>query len=417
MRKARSKENQFTPGRIMKAYKAATAFFGNRNPDGSLPKQQAVAKKLGLNPARLSEFLQVAWAENIIDVIITPPRGISGRDHVLREMEAKLLKKLEPFSPPLVDKNGRELREHKLLQIHVVSGGGEGMPFDSSNGRIDPVVHNHVMERVCRRAADEFYSLLKFEYEKMNVNGYLYCGIGWSQTCKQTVSLMRLSTDYFSNLVVCPLIGIIGHKFTSLDANALATTLANALSGTSTKIPFPALKPPDLDISRLRSVSRALEDVEKCSIGISGIAPAYTERPNLNSGMLARKMIDREQLQELKALRCVAELQGHYFDIHGRHIPTKKIGFVPVGVDAQQMQRMPIFMIVVGPKREKLLPAIVSIKAGICSHLVLEHNMARYILSGKHDEELQLVSTGHGGLSLRRKSLDYHIANRGRKTF
>jgi len=108
---------------------------------------------------------------------------------------------------------------------------------------------------------------------------------------------MQFATEPHADLVVCPLIGMMGHRETPLDSNYLAFRLASILSGTSIKLPCPCLRPPHLDLEALRPVKRA---------------------------------------------------------------------------------------------NEKILPALITIKAGICTDLVISQKMAQYILDKKNEAELRL---------------------------
>lgn len=47
-------------------------------------------------------------------------------------------------------------------------------------------------------------------------------------------------------------------------------------------------------------------------------------------------------------------------------------------------------MIVVKPDIDRILPAIVLIKAGVCSDLVIDHQTAHYILNDKNNEILKI---------------------------
>ncbi len=390
--KPNHKREKFNSADLIMAYQVATEYFLRRREDGGLEKQNKIAEEMGMAAPRFSEFLDIAWRAGIVNVIITPPEGGSSDFRELRNLELKLTEKLKRFSPPLVDEHGKNVRDHKLVRIHVVSSITH-IDLDSGSKEDDESKNrSSVTAHICSRAAKEFYSLLKEAYHKHKQEGRepLYCGIGWSRTCERILNLLQFDTEHYPDLVVCPLIGIMGHKETPLDSNFLAFRLASILSGTSIKLPCPCLRPPDLNLEVLRPVKRALEEISQCKIGISGIAPAYYPNRAFHATPLARKMIDEEQFERIKKLGGVAEISCHYFDINGRSLPHQELGFVPVGVTVEQMQRMPRFMIVVSPEKEKILPAIVAIKSGICSDLVLSQKMAQHILDREHEEELRL---------------------------
>lgn len=385
----KKKREPFTPAQLRMAYKVATHYYLRRRSNGALEKQNIVAEELGLQPPRFSEYLNIAWQAGLIDVILTPPEGIGSDYHALRKLELRLFDKLEKFSPPLIDGEGNMVRKHKLCQIHIVPS---GPPISSelnltSNEWLS--LRGHLMARICKKAAIEFYSLIKKTYKTRNEEN-LYCGIGWGRTCERTVSLMDISEDSYPSLVVCPLVGNVGQV--PFDANVLAYELANRLSGTSINLPCPSVRPLKLELETLEPVSRALGEISHCQIALSGIGAAYYEHMPFKSKLVERKILTDKMLNKIIKQGAVAELQCHYFDINGHLIPYDVAGVVPVGIDIMGTRQMPRFLVVVSPDSEKILPAVVTIKAGICSDLVIDQGVALFLLDDKNNKKVGLES-------------------------
>lgn len=394
-------EKKATPAQLVNAYKAAVEYYLHPNSDGSLKTQREVAKKIGVDPARLSERLDTAWKEDLIVVFINSPEGI-GRDYYnVRGLEIRALEKLQQFSPHLRGSRGKTLSERRLRGVHITprSGGPKNEEGNHSSDTLHATeghlsqgkIIQSIMARTSIKAASLFYDLIRDHHRKSSRrNELLYAGIGWSRTADRIVNLMPIASEPFSNLIICPLIGIMGHRETYLDANFLAHSLSERLGADSRKLPYPCIKPPHFRVKELRSVSRALEDINCCSIAISGLGVAFHENKPFNSRLVERKMITQKTLNKIKGLGAVAELQCNYFDINGKHIPYSEIGFEPVGITVKHMKTISRYLIVARPNREAILPAVVSIKTGICTDLFIDVESAFYLLDEKNEEELRL---------------------------
>ena len=192
----------------------------------------------------------------------------------LRKLEILLLDKLEQFSPPLHNQNGEQVRKHKLVEIHVAPGtASEDLDSAFSHaGKRD--LRDGVTARVCRKAGEEFCTLLR---DKVREKENLYIGIGWSQTCEMFVNLMHTLKESFSGVTICPLLGQIGHKEFSIDSNFLAYRLAARLSGTSIKLPCPAICRPGLNLQKnLPDVAAALRPVAPGEFGAPALMVSDT---------------------------------------------------------------------------------------------------------------------------------------------
>ncbi|NIT73448.1 hypothetical protein GWO43_21735 [candidate division KSB1 bacterium] len=390
MENKKKEENQFSHGQLVKAYNAAIHYYLHRNGDGSLRKQQEVAEEVNLKPPRFSEFLNIAWKAGMIDVIITPPESINKDATAIRELEIKLLQKLQQISPPLLDPSGVMIRPHKLINVHVVPNAA-GNIEEPVNISIDETSeYGSVTARICKRAAREFLTVIDDHYQQLCSHGEakLYCGVGWSRTCERVVNLLPVPVEQYPDLVVCPFTGLIGSRQTSIDANFLAFRLAAKLSADSIKLSCPSIQPIDMNIETLRPIARALDCINLCRIGISGIGVAYDREHPEQTQLLVRQVIDRKQLERVRELGGIAEIHCHYFDMQGNLISFEDLQFKPIGITLGNMKQMSRFMIVVSPDHRKILPTIIAIKAGICSDLVLDHTMAHFMLSDEHDAEL-----------------------------
>lgn len=374
-----------TPYQERKAYEAAYLFYSSRLVGGGLDTQKNVALRNGIAPPRFSEALNDAWRAGILDVIINPPE--KSPDYIkMRELETRLKNKLAPYSPFV--STSTEQKMHKFKKIHIVAAPPD-LPLQAGLQGYDDLFHS-TRAHVCRRAAKEFFTLIHDMHMK-NDNDAFYVGISWGRTCQGVLNLVPIPPEPFTNLVACPLIGIIGHRDTPLDANTLAYRLGASLSGKAIKLPVPCLRPLEIQgLEKLRPVAKALEEIERCQMGISGVAPVYNEASPVRSSLVRRKMLALEEIIRIQKMGAVAEIHCHFFDINGRPFTPDELGFVPMAISIERMQQMQRFMIVVRPEKEKILPAIVAIKAGICTDLVLDHRIAYYILDEKNSEELGL---------------------------
>ncbi len=381
-------KNKLSATRLDKAFEAACLYYYSRLEDGSLDLQKTVAEKHDLDPPRFGEALKDAWKAGIVDVVINPPEHAPDFAKV-RELEAQVRAKLEKVSPIVTNRLG--LKTPKLKRVHIVPN-PTGMFQDKIPEKYKEydLFHSN-RARVCHRAAREFFKLIDEMYIKRG-RGSFYVGISWGRTCECVLNLMSVpSNKPYKDVVACPLIGIIGHRNAPVDANTLAYRLGAALSGDSIKLPAPCLRPLDLvDMDKVEQISKALAEVNQCQLGISGVAPAYNENEEFKSSLVARKMITHKELERIRDLGAVAEIHSHFFYPNGDPVEHEDLGFVPMSVSINRMKKMERFMIVVRPEKEKLLPAIVSVKAGICSDLVLDHRNAHYILDKKNNKELGL---------------------------
>ncbi len=375
------------PARLRKAHEVACLFYQSRLPDGSLDTQRNVAEKNSIEPPRFAEALKDAWMAGIVDVVVSPPPNAPDYTKIL-ELEARLKEKLEPYSPIV---KGSSI--HKLKRIHIVPTVTDLPLKNVPSGSVGYDLFHSVRAQVCNRAAREYRKMIHEMYEryvKKRKEQHLYVGVSWGRTCEGVINLMKTPVEPLPKLVVCPLIGLIGHRNAPADANTLAYRLGAAMSGTAIKLPVPCLRPPGLELEKLRSVAKALEEIELCQIGLSGVAPVYNDPGPFKSSLVARKMVEEEQIIEIKKRGAVAEIHCHFFDINGKPLADNDVGFIPMSISIKRMQKMDRFMIVVRPDKEKILPAIVSIKAGICSDLVIDHRIAYYILDDKNNGALGL---------------------------
>lgn len=387
--------NEFSYSDLIVAHKIANEYYLRRRPDGTFPAQKEVAEELGIAPPRFSEFLQIAQKAGMIDVIITPPDGVGADRHVIMKMESKLLQKLQRISPAARDRTGRKIHPHRLLKVHVVPGISD-IALNATRFSVDQqIIRANLLTRICKRAARAFHSLIVEAMAQAGMNGEarpVCCGISWSRTCEQVVNLMGVAEKTYPELVICPLIGLIGHRENTVDANFLAFRLASRYSASSIILPCPCVQPIGYKLENLKSIARALQYVGRCCLGISGIGEAFIAKTPFQSTLLRRGVIDEQQVGKIQELGGVAEISCHFLDSQGNVLPYEELGFIPVGVTIEQMRTMKRFMIVVSPDRKKILPLIAAIKAGICTDIVLEHTMAHYILDEEHDEELGLTA-------------------------
>lgn len=387
------KRAQFETGELIIAYKVATEYFLRRRPDGSLERQKEVAREMGFDPPRFGEFLKIAWQAGIIDVVINPPDGIGSDYREVRKLEMLIHEKLQPFSPPLRSRNRAIVRPHKLLHVHIVPGSYDIRSELNQINFDDLSYRKNVFTRICKKAAEVFQRMILDIYHADRAAGKPKTRIGVScgETCDRVVTVTPLTRARCQDMVIVPIMGLIGNRRTAIDANFLAYRLAARYACECVKIGFPCNRPLDLEekhLKKVRPLRRALEEIGQTQAAISSVsAAAYS---NGQSTMLARRVITAANLRRVIKLGAVAEIACHYLDIHGTPIPSAKVGFVPFGVSLAQMQRMPRFLVVVPPEMARARAAVAVIKAGIASDIVMDHSMARYLLDDAGNSELAL---------------------------
>lgn len=383
--------NKYNHGQMVWAYKVAKRIYENRNSDGTLRRNKEIAEELNIAEPRVGEHHRNAWKAGLIDAVVMRPESFLADLDELEQLENMLLDRLKIYSPAY--NGGIESRPHKLMRVHIVINPSEGFFERNSTIAENRIKYISVSNRICRRAAREYYDLIKTYYDRVTVqpDTRLYCGIGWRKTCLYVVNNIPTPPDTYHNLTICPLIGIIGHKDNELDANFLALRLSKKMSGGVIKLPFPSFKPLGLPLDNIRPIKRALEDINKCMLGLSGVGLAYDRENTDDTELLKRKVISEEQLQHIIDSGGVAEINGHYLKANGDHLEYDRVGFEPVGISFERMREMPRFMVVLGPDKRKIKPMIATIKAGICSDLVIDHHSAKYILNENNAAELGLA--------------------------
>lgn len=371
-------------GQVLQAYKAAVKYYLNRNNDGSLRHKKDVAHELGIKPPRFSEFLRMAWQMDMVKVSILPPEGydIPADSGAIAILEDRLLNRLQKLSPPLLDKSGKVVRQHKLTKIHIVPDAVGGIPEDMVDAQYTREGYESVASRICRKAGQELRIIIESAYKdyRQPNQDILHVGIGWGRTCEKIVDLFPVPEQGMERLRVCPFVGLIGNEQTTIDANFLAYRLGARLSAKAVKLPCPITQKIDMAIDEVRQIKQALNWVNHCKIGVSGVSLGHDIDGQNRMRLRRRKVIDDAINNKLARLKAAAEINCHWFDINGKHIPFEKLGFKSIGIGVEEMRRMPRMMIVVGPEKWKALPAVISVKAGVCSDIVLDHNMAREIL-------------------------------------
>ncbi len=382
-----TKSRKFTsskPEQLRLAREAALRYYVvNRNENGSLRTQEEIAKEMGLKAPRFSDLLNMAWQSGMIEVAVSPvgESGVAADFEEVLRRESVLLRKLREISPPLLDTDGKVLRPHKLRRVHVVSN-SLGKTFDSAEIDIQQSSDfGSVATRIRRRASGELLKLVSSNYRD---DAELHVGIGWGRSCEGVVNFLKSPPKTFGKLICCPLVGMIGYTQNSFDASFLAFRLASRLSASSIKLSCPIIQERGSDLENLYPIKEALGHLSKCEIGISAVGIADMA----HSVLMRRKIFNEEQIRLIRHHGAVAEVNSHFFNIEAEPIDPELLGFKPVGIGVDEMKRMPRYILVVSPDRRKIIPALVAIKAGVCSDLVVDHLMAQEILEMELDDQL-----------------------------
>lgn len=393
MAKDKNKKATSSYGHLLQAYKVAKKFYYSRSESGELPKQRDLAKEMNLSGPRFSEYLNTAWKADLVDIIVRHPDMVNPDIFAVEDLEAKLLEKLQPYSPPLLNDKKEKIREHKLSKVHIVPNTTGQIISDYPYYGDNVGSYGGLAARVCSKAAQKLLEIINEEYDKFHPEKGkedLFCGVGWGRTCERIINLLEAPEPIYERIVVCPLVGLIGTKNASIDANFLALRLAAKLASRVIKLPVPGTQPLDMNIERLAPVSRALEQINQCTVAVSGVGVAYNKKEPKETVLLHRKVIEPEQLEKIVNSKAIAEIHCHHFDGDGNEIAPEELGFKAVGVSVDDLRRIPRMLVSISPRRSKILPAVVSVKAGICSELVIDHVMARYILTDENNDELGL---------------------------
>ncbi len=251
-------------------------------------RQDEIASKLNIHRVKVSRYLKEARETNLVEIKI---KNIAA-DY--DELENEIEKKYALKECIVVDDNENKDFIYKELGHHVTS----------------------VLERIL-------------------IHGSVM-GIIWGVTLKGVTAYMRSSTTL--NIEVVPVCGGIGPIETGIHTNTIAKNIASVFGGVSYVINAPAILDSaesrtmlmkDSNTKELFDHLRKLECV-LFSLGDFSLASSYVKL-----GILSDK-----ELEYLKGLDIVGDINLHFINENGKYIPndiTKRVIALPLS-DIQQVK-------------------------------------------------------------------------------
>lgn len=199
-------------------------------------------------------------------------------------------------------------------------------------------------------------------------------GVAGGRTLETLVARMEPQATVAGGRIV-QLMGTIGSTPGAIDASELARALASRFHGTYYAVNAPAFvddaRIRDLFLShpQLSSVWRLFPDLDLALVGIGTLA---------DSAFVERRVLGKEDFDELRRSGAVGEICGHFFDAGGRECPSPFRERV-IGVDLDTLRtHADVVAVTAGAaRREALLAAL---RGALVTSLVIDDAGAAALL-------------------------------------
>jgi len=147
-----------------------------------------------------------------------------------------------------------------------------------------------------------------------------YLGVSWGRTDKGIIDCMD-RVKIKNNIKLVPIIGSMGDVELGINTNSISRKLADKIDGTSYVINSPAF----LDTKKIHdaiikngNVQRIIELWKKINTAVMGVGNLST-----NSTIYKLKIQSKEELDYLKSLGVIGEINLNYINIKGNLVPNE----------------------------------------------------------------------------------------------
>ena len=292
--------------------------------------QDEIAHKISMSRSNVSKLLKACISEKIINFNINYVRS-----------------SLEALEKALQDK-------FKLKKAIVV-------PSDS-----------HL--EACKQAVGQYAA----EYLESIIQNNMLIGISWGTTLYYVVNQLRLKDVIHADVI--QMIGGMSSKSVDTDGQELARKMAQTLNGRADIMQVPMLVKSRLLKSLILeepSIVEHFKMFEKIDIAVVGLG---SNKPDL-SAVYKSGNITKEEAEDIVKMGAIGDLCGRHIDINGKPCLTS-ISERVIGIELAQLKRINT-VVGVAAGIEKAEATLGSLRGSFVNVLVIDENLANYILNAK----------------------------------
>jgi DNA-binding transcriptional regulator LsrR (DeoR family) len=210
------------------------------------------------------------------------------------------------------------------------------------------------------------------DYLKRIVYSGCRLGVGWSTT----VSRMALHLEAPPEPVTCAVNDLAGSYLGHANPYSISVQVAKVLGAPLEALPIPAVmqEPEARDaVLKEQPISIALEHASRSDIAIVGLGDVGDHSTLVHTGYLTP-----EQMADVRRHGAVGDVLLHFYDIHGRYVPTP-LDARTISVNWEQLQHIPyVVALATGPT--KLDAILGALRGGLCHCLITDTETARCVL-------------------------------------
>lgn len=259
---------------------------------------------------------------------------------------------------------------YSLQGAHIVPGREDVMKQDESPAK------EAVLISCCQKAATYLTDSLK--------DGNILA-VPWGRVASYIASQLSRKR-HLSNLLVVPMVGVMGAEALDYEANNIATRIASSFGGKCLLLAAPAAVETDIydAVYKLPIVKSVLEKAEKADVVLTPIAAANPK----TSTIVTKGLAGSEEVRKMIEFGAVGEIAGHWwFNKRGELIKRSHTKPIGLGIDGlckivQDNRRV---VAVVAASAERILPLKVALENGFVNVLITDHITAEELLKDKNN--------------------------------
>jgi deoxyribonucleoside regulator len=228
-----------------------------------------------------------------------------------------------------------------------------------------------VLISCCNRAANYLVDCTK--------NGYVLA-VPWGRVASYIASLLK-PTKSLPNLVVVPMVGVMGEEALNYEANTISARIASTFGGKALLLAAPAVIEPGFYnvVNQLPLVNKVLGIARNADIVLTPIAA-----PNPNTSTIVRTgLATSGEVQTMISMGAVGEIASHWwFGRNGKLIPRTQARAIGLGLEglSNLVRNEKSVIAVVAASRERILPLKVALENRLINVLITDHVTARELL-------------------------------------
>ncbi len=305
---------------------------------------EAVALDLNVTVRTVRNHLDKARKSGMVNVFVTPRIDSGELTNLQLELKAQF---------PLKD-------------VLVVQGLDEVMDVEASSEK------EAVLLSCCFNAA---------KYLAISLKDRDILAVPWGRVASYIAGYL-LPRRKLPNLIVVPMVGVMGIDSNPYEANTIAAKIGTAFGGRHLMLATPAVVDASLfkQITEIPLVKSVLRRLAEANVVLTTIAA-----PNPETSTIVRKeLATRSEVSEMIKLGAVGEIASHWwFDDHGKRIESARTE--PIGLGLEGLSRViktkGKVIAVVAASRERIKPTRVALENELVNVLITDHISARELLS------------------------------------